>query len=293
MAPPAPDTRERMKWEDIGRSRNLDDRRARRAPVGRAGIPLGIGGILLVLVVSALTGIDLTALLGSNPTGPATAPPVDERELAAEEPHVRFVSFVLDDVQATWHELFAQRGADYPAATLVLYRDAVESGCGVAPAATGPFYCPADTSVYLDLSFYETLRDRYGAAGDFAEAYVIAHEIGHHVQRLTGTMDEVRRFQAADPSAANELSVMLELQADCYAGVWAAAADRRGVMEPGDLEEGLQAAAAVGDDHLADRAGRTPNQETFTHGTSEQRMGWFRTGFETGDPAACDTFSRR
>jgi uncharacterized protein len=283
-----------MKWEDRGRSRNLQDRRARTAPSTRAGIPLGIGGVLLVLAVSALTGIDLFALLGVNPSGPvgpAAAPPSDEA-LASEETHVRFVSFVLDDVQETWQRVFAESGMEYRDASLVLYRDAVESGCGVAPAATGPFYCPADSSVYLDLSFYETLRERYGAAGDFAEAYVLAHEIGHHVQHLTGTMADVRHEQQANPAENNDLSVSLELQADCYAGVWAAAADARGIMEPGDLEEGLQAAAAVGDDHLSERAGRTPNQETFTHGSSAERMGWFRAGFEAGDPTACDTFAR-
>jgi uncharacterized protein len=283
-----------MKWEDRGRSRNLEDRRSRRRPVARAGIPLGIGGILVVVALSLITGTDIFALLGldpSGPAGPATAPP-SEQELAAEETHVRFVSFVLDDIQETWTDIFAADGAEYQHATLVLYRDAVESGCGVAPAATGPFYCPADANVYLDLSFYETLRDRYGASGDFAEAYVIAHEIGHHVQHVTGTMETVRRRQEAEPSASNELSVALELQADCYAGVWAAAADRRGIMDPGDLEEGLQAAAAVGDDRLSERAGRIPNQETFTHGSSEQRMGWFRAGYDAGHPSACDTIAR-
>jgi uncharacterized protein len=284
-----------MKWEDRGRSRNLEDRRGRRAPVGRAGIPLGIGGMLLVLALSAITGVDLMALLGlgtGSPPGAATAPPPPQ-DLAAEEEHVRFVSFVLDDVQATWSGVFAQSGLTYQDAQLVLYRDAVESACGVAPAATGPFYCPADANVYLDLSFYETLRERYGASGDFAEAYVIAHEIGHHVQHQIGTMEAMRRAQQERPEAANEVSVALELQADCYAGVWGASVDARGLLEHGDLEEGLGAAAAVGDDRLAGRAGRIPQQETFTHGTSEQRMHWFRTGFETGDPDACDTFAAR
>jgi uncharacterized protein len=284
-----------MKWEDRGRSRNLEDRRGRRAPVGRAGIPLGIGGMLLVLALSAITGVDLMALLGlgsGGPAGPAAAPPPPQ-ELAAEEEHVRFVSFVLDDLQATWSEVFAQSDLAYQDAQLVLYRDAVESACGVAPAATGPFYCPADANVYLDLSFYDTLRERYGAAGDFAEAYVLAHEIGHHVQHQIGTMAAMRRAQQERPDAANELSVALELQADCYAGVWASSVDRRGLLEHGDLEEGLGAAAAVGDDRLAGRGGRIPQQETFTHGTSQQRMSWFRTGFDTGDPDACDTFAAR
>ncbi len=255
-------------------------------------MPLGIGGILLLIAFSAITGTDLFALLGlgtGTPSGPAAAPP-SQVDLAAEEDHVRFVSFVLDDVQSTWSAAFTQSGLTYPEARLVLYRDAVETACGVAPAAVGPFYCPPDTSVYLDLSFYETLRERYGAPGDFAEAYVIAHEIGHHVQHATGTMDAIRAEQQSRPADANELSVALELQADCYAGVWASSADARGIMSHGDLEEGLNAAAAVGDDRLSHAAGRSPNQETFTHGSSEQRKAWFGTGFDTGDPSACDTF---
>ncbi len=281
-----------MKWEDRGRSQNLDDRRARPGPA-RAGIPLGIGGVLLLVALSALTGTDLFALLGlgtGGTTTTTTAPP-SQQELAAEEEHVRFVSFVLDDIQQVWSDAFQRSGLGYQDAQLVLYRDAVESGCGVAPASAGPFYCPTDGDVYLDLSFYDTLRQRYGAPGDFAEAYVIAHEIGHHVQTLVGTMDEMRRAQQARPAAANQLSVALELQADCYAGVWAASADARGIMERGDLEEGLTAASAVGDDRLARQSGRILNQETFTHGSSAQRTQWFRTGFDTGDPSACDTFA--
>lgn len=281
-----------MKWEDRGRSQNLEDRR-RRPVTGRTAVPLGIGGVLLLFAISALTGTDLFALLGMRAgTGTTTTTtPVTQEELAAEEEHVRFVSFVLDDVQAVWDDVFERSGLDYQEARLVLYRDAVESGCGVAPSAAGPFYCPTDGNVYLDLSFYDTLKQRYGAPGDFAEAYVIAHEIGHHVQTQTGTMTEMRRAQQAQPAGANELSVALELQADCYAGVWSASADARGIMERGDLEEGQGAAAAVGDDRLAGRAGRIPNQETFTHGTSAQRVQWFRAGFDTGDPSACDTFA--
>lgn len=280
-----------MKWEDRGRSKNLDDRRGRRVS-GRTAIPLGIGGMLLVAALSAITGTDLFALLGLSPGaggGAPSAPPPTQQELSLEEEHVRFVSYVLDDVQMTWGDVFERSDLAYQDATLVLYRDAVESGCGVAPSASGPFYCPTDGGVYLDLSFYETLRERYGAPGDFAEAYVLAHEIGHHIQNLTGTMAEVRQAQQARPDTANEWSVALELQADCYAGVWAASAEARGILDHGDLEEGLTAAAAVGDDRLVGRAGRIPNQETFTHGSSAQRTQWFRTGFETGDPTACDT----
>ncbi|HEX7040081.1 MAG TPA: neutral zinc metallopeptidase [Trueperaceae bacterium] len=274
-----------MKWEDRGRSRNLEDRRA--AGPGRMGLPLGLGGLLLVLAISAITGIDLSAVLGTGPSS-RVSPPVTQEELDGEEEQVRFVSFVLDDVQGTWRQLVQ---GEYPEATLVLYRDAVESGCGLAPAAAGPFYCPLDTSVYIDLAFYDDLRLRYGAPGDLAQAYVIAHEIGHHLQNLTGTLDQVREGQQAAPGQANALSVALELQADCYAGVWAASADGRGVLEAGDVQEGLDAAAAVGDDRLSGMAGRSASQETFTHGSSEQRATWFATGYETGDPNACDTFA--
>jgi predicted metalloprotease len=244
---------------------------------------------LLIVALSAITGTDLFALLGLNQGGSTTTTPATEQELAAEEEQVRFVSFVLDDVQQTWSGLVSD--GTYPDATLVLYRDAVQSGCGVAPSAAGPFYCPTDQQLYIDLSFYDTLRERYGAPGDFAQAYVIAHEVGHHVQNLVGTLGDMRQQQQARPAQANALSVALELQADCYAGVWAASADARGIMERGDIEEGLGAAAAVGDDRLSSQAGRSVNQETFTHGSSEQRMQWFTTGFQTGDPNACDTFA--
>lgn len=272
-----------VKWEDVGRSRNLEDRRASAGP-GRAAVPLGIGGALVVLVLSLLTGTDLFALLGLSGTPSQTQGAPTESQLRAEEPQVRFVSFVLDDVQGFWSATFSASGLDYPEARLVLYRDAVSSACGVAPASTGPFYCPGDHKVYLDLGFFDELTRRYGAPGDFAQAYVIAHELGHHVQNLLGTLS------SAGGSAG---SVATELQADCFAGVWAAHAERRGIMEAGDLKEGLTAAAAVGDDTLAKRAGRIPNQETFTHGSSAQRQAWFKTGYTTGDPNACDTFTVR
>ena len=279
-----------MKWEDRGRSTNLDDRRRAAGP-RRAGIPLGIGGILLVVAISAITGVDLTSILGGIGAQPQTQAPVSQQELQAEEEQVRFVSFVLDDVQGTWSELVT--GGTYPDATLVLYRDAVQSGCGVAPAAAGPFYCPNDTSIYVDLSFYDTLRDRYGAPGDFAQAYVVAHEIGHHVQNLLGTSGAVReREQAAgSQEEANQWSVRLELQADCYAGVWAWHANQRyQVLEPGDVEEGLAAAAAIGDDRLMENAGRRVTPDSFTHGSSAERQQWLQRGLESGDPGACNTF---
>lgn len=280
-----------MKWEDRGRSRNLEDRRASAAP-GRGAIPLGIGGVILLFVLSAITGVDFLSLVGLGGGGGVTAPPPSQAELDAEEGQVRFVSFVLDDVQGYWQQAFQQSGLAYQDAQMVLFRQAVQSGCGVAPSAAGPFYCPADQKVYLDLAFYDELRSRYGAPGDFAEAYVIAHEIGHHVQNQLGVLSESQRLQQARPGSASQVSVATELMADCYAGVWAAYADSSGVMERGDLEEGLRAASAVGDDTLAKRAGRIPNQETFTHGSAAQRTHWFKTGFDTGNPDACDTFSQ-
>ena len=280
-----------MKWEDRGRSANVEDRRARSGPA-RAGVPLGIGGVLLLVAISLLTGTDLFALLGVSPGAPQTqSPGASQQELAAEEEQVRFVSFVLDDIQGTWAQIFTNSGMNYPAAQMVLFRQAVESACGVAPSSAGPFYCPGDRKMYIDLAFYEVLRERYGAPGDFAEAYVIAHEMGHHVQNLLGTLSEVRQQQQAQPSAANRYSVALELQADCFAGIWASSAGSRSLLESGDLQEGLAAAAAVGDDRLSGTSGRIVNQESFTHGTSAQRMQWFQTGYDSADPQRCDTFT--
>ena len=293
-----------MKWENRGRSRNVEDRRGRggRRSSG-AGVPMGIGGFLVLLVLSLVFGVDFFSLIGGTsggvaPVNPSSPPAVTgSADGFDNEETVDFVSFVLDDAQATWAAMFEGSGVAYQDATLVLYRDAVQSGCGYAPASTGPFYCPSDGDIYLDLSFYDALRSRYGAPGDFAQAYVLAHEIGHHVQNLLGTAGEVRRLQSANPGEANDLSVALELQADCYAGVWGRSFAERGrtddkiALERGDLEEGLSAAAAVGDDRLQRQASGRVNPETFTHGTSEERMKWFTTGFDTGDPNACDTFA--
>jgi len=220
---------------------------------------------------------------------PADAP-LDPR-LDPDAELVDFVSAVLDDVQGVWAEDSARAGEPYRAAQLVLFTDAVGSGCGAASAAVGPFYCPADETAYLDLSFFRELRDRFGAPGDFAQAYVIAHEIAHHMQHIAGISDEVQRASRANPDDANELSVRQELQADCLAGVWGFTARERGILEPGDLDEGLAAAAAIGDDRLQRQAGRRVNPESWTHGSSEQRVTWFRRGFDSGDPARCDTFS--
>jgi len=251
---------------------------------------MSLGAILLLLVLSAVFKTDFFALLsdvgGGLPQQPGTAgPPAD---LAGEEELVQFVSFVLDDNQATWAQLLD----GYGEARLVLFRDAVESGCGYASSATGPFYCPADRRLYLDLGFFEELRRRFGAPGDFAQAYVIAHEIGHHVQNQLGIEAQVREAQGRDPSSANRMSVRMELQADCFAGVWGHSTNERGLLEDGDVEEGLGAAAAIGDDRLQRHSGGAIRPEAFTHGTSEQRARWLRTGLASGDPEACDTFRR-
>jgi len=313
-----------MKWTRQGRSQNLEDRRSQRprprvrlpGGMGGAGIPLplprGRGGkmslatILVMLVVMWLLGVDPLALLGALsggatgsgsiqvpmgtgglPGGGQEAPTGQLRTTPQEEELVDFVSFVLDDAQSVWQRHLP----GYPEARLVLFRDAVQSACGFAQAAMGPFYCPSDQKVYIDLGFYAELRQRFGAPGDFAQAYVLAHEIGHHVQKVTGTEQEVRRAQRSHPGDANALSVRLELQADCYAGIWAHSTARRDLLEAGDLEEGLQAAAAVGDDRIQRMSTGRVAPESFTHGSSKQRMHWFQRGFQSGDPEACDTFS--
>ncbi len=291
-----------MRWQRGRRSANLEDRRGQR--VGR-GTALGAGVGLPVLAIAAIvtmctggggsSGVDLGAILeqlgAAPPAGQAGAgealPDVPDPDAEL----VDFMSFVLDDTQALWAEAFRAGGATYRPATLVLYEQGTQTGCGYGTAAVGPFYCPADEGVYLDLSFFRQLHDRFGAPGDFAQAYVIAHEIGHHVQQLLGVSRDVTAAQQRDPDRANELSVRLELQADCFAGVWGHSTSARDLLEPGDLEEGLQAAAAVGDDAIQSGAGAPVNPETWTHGSSEQRTRWFRTGFESGDPQACDTFA--
>lgn len=282
-----------MRWTPRGRSRNVEDRRAQGGRgIGLGGLPrIGLGGMLVLLVLSLVFKEDFFSLVGA---GPGEAPPPGTAPMDAspeEERLVEFVSFVLDDAQATWARALPAAGVEYQDARLVLFRDAVQSACGSAQAATGPFYCPADQRVFIDLSFYEELRDRFRARGDFAQAYVLAHEIGHHVQNLLGAEAEVRRAQRSRPDLRNELSVRLELQADCYAGVWGHSTARRDLLEAGDVEEGLGAAAAVGDDRLQRAATGTVTPDTFTHGSSAQRVAWFRRGLDSGDPRACDTFS--
>jgi len=204
-----------------------------------------------------------------------------------------FAGFVLGDVQDTWTQIFSKSGAQYQHAKLVLFREGFQSGCGFAQTAMGPFYCPADQKVYVDLGFYDELRQRFGAAGDFAQAYVIAHEVGHHVQNLLGISDKVQRAQQANPDQANAYSVRLELQADCLAGVWAHSTQQRNILDPGDVDEALNAAAAVGDDRIQKQATGRVNQESWTHGSAQQRSQWFRTGFDSGSVDSCDTFASR
>lgn len=263
----------------------------------RRPAPIGLGGLVVILLVSYLFKVNPATLLeiggGGVPAsapGPASSEPF--RSTPEEERLVEFVSFVLDDSQAVWHQLLPRYGVSYRDAKLVLFRDAVSSACGFASAATGPFYCPADEKVYIDLGFYRDLRERFGAAGDFAQAYVLAHEIGHHVQKITGLEEQVRRARQRQPSAANRLSVAMELQADCYAGVWGHSTARREILESGDVEEGLNAAAAIGDDRIQRMSGRYVNPDAFTHGSSQQRVEWFRRGLEAGDAALCDPFAR-
>ncbi len=279
-----------VRWRRGHRSRNVIDRRGARMalPIGGG---LGAGGLILVLILAFCGGGggglgDVLGQLGEAPLQPQAAP---ANAPAPDDEAAQFMGFILDDVQATWREIFAQSELRYQDTQLVLFSGQTQSGCGYAASQFGPHYCPADSNVYIDLDFFNDLRSRFGAPGDFAQAYVLAHEVGHHVQNVTGISDEVRRLQQENPNERNDLSVALELQADCFAGVWGFTAAERGLLEPGDLEEGLAAAAAVGDDRIQQQSGGRVNPESWTHGSSAQRVEWFRRGFETGDPAQCDT----
>lgn len=279
-----------MRWKTGRRSSHIEDRRGRRAgPVAFKG---GIGTIVLVLAASYFLGINPMDILTMQ-TGTGTEVGQSDWQPSPEEEQMAdFVSVVLADTEDTWKEIFRQEGRTYEEPDLVLYSGAVQSACGMGSAAMGPFYCPGDRKVYIDLAFFDELRRRHGAPGDFAQAYVIAHEVGHHVQNLLGISDRVRSAQRGLGTAeANELSVKLELQADCYAGLWGNHADRsRQVLEAGDIEEALNAASAIGDDRLQRQGSGYVVPETFTHGTSQQRVDWFRRGIERGDIGSCDTF---
>ncbi len=276
-----------MRWTPRGRSADLEDRRGSSG--FRRAAPIGVGGILVLVVLSLLTGQNFLSDPGvQDSVSPAPAAPPATTS-PQEEELVQFVSFVLDDAQDTWERLLQGR---YQRAQLVLFRDAVESACGFAEAATGPFYCPGDRKVYIDLGFYQELRQRFGAPGDFAQAYVLTHEIGHHVQTLLGIEGRMRQMQQARPQLANELSVRLELQADCFAGLWGNSTAQRNILEHGDVEEGLAAAAAIGDDRIQRMSGARVAPERFTHGSSTQRVEWFRRGLQSGKIEACDTFNQ-
>jgi predicted metalloprotease len=258
------------------------------------GPQVGCGGAIILLVLSLLTGKNFFQFFdGSGGSGPA---PTEATSTAAvdespEEAQLRTsANSVITDAQNSWVSIFRQEGIEYQRAKLVLFRDITQTGCGTGQAASGPFYCPADGNVYLDLGFFDELHRRFGAPGDFAQGYVIAHEVGHHVQNLMGTSDRVQEAMQSDRRNANQYSVRLELQADCYAGIWGRSAAARNLLDPGDVEEGLAAAAAVGDDRLQEMAGRAVNPESFSHGSSEQRMEWFQRGFKSGDIRDCDTF---
>ena len=275
-----------MRWEGGRRSTNIEDRRG----IGMGTIGGGgIGMLLIVLAVSCLTGTNPLALLQmAEQVSPQQTQQVPTGA-PTNDPAAEFVAVVLGDTEETWNRIFSQAGRRYEEPVLVLFEDAVQSACGGASSASGPFYCPADRKVYLDLSFFRELDQRFGAPGDFAAAYVVAHEVGHHVQTVLGISNQVRQGQQGQSRAgANQLQVAMELQADCLAGVWGHHANRKQLLDPGDVEEGLGAAAAIGDDRLT--RGRV-SPESFTHGTSEQRARWLRRGLQTGDINSCDTFN--
>jgi predicted metalloprotease len=297
-----------MKWKPRKRSADIEDRRGAGGGFGGGGIPIGrlggggIGTIIVLVIVYLLfsSGGGGGGGGGFDVPDPSSAfPPVPQSGTGEnsvpgspdEEREVQFVDFVQGDAQDFWTEQFQGAGKQYQRAKLVIFRSQVQSGCGLASSATGPFYCPLDQKVYIDLGFFNELSQRFQAPGDFAQAYVLAHEIGHHIQQQLGIEQRVREQSQSNPDDANELSVRLELQADCLAGVWARSTYDRGLLESGDLQEGLTAASAVGDDRIQSQAQGRIDPESFTHGTSEQRSEWLQTGFDSGSLEACDTFS--
>lgn len=287
----------------------VEDRRGAggRRRVGGRGAAVGGGGGLIVILALLLQmcgggsgGLNIDATGSGLGSGGAVTPVGSEQVVDPDADTVEFMQFLMVDIQDTWDEYFDQAGLAYQYTTLVIFEDRVSTGCGNATSAVGPFYCPApgDNKVYVDLDFYNELSRRFGAPGDFAQAYVIAHEVGHHIQSITGISDGVRQAQAQDPGNKNEYSIRQELQADCLAGVWAFSAEERltevtglPIIERGDIEEGLAAAAAVGDDRIQSQAGMRVDPHTWTHGSSEQRIRWFKIGFESGDPETCDPFA--
>ncbi len=282
-----------MRWSRGRDTGNVEDMRGQSGGPrfgGGGGARLGIGGMLLLLVLSVVFKRDFFQLVGAGggvAGGASAGEPLTPAAQAHEDSLAELATFVFDTTQATWQQVLGTRYRD---AKLVLFRESYPSACGTAESAVGPFYCPGDQKVYIDLGFYDELEQRFGAPGDFAQAYVLAHELGHHVQNLLGIERQMREAQQRNPEQANELSVRLELQADCFAGVWGHDAAQEGVLQTGDVEEGLRAAAAVGDDRLQKMATGRVNPDGFTHGTAEQRSRWFNEGLRSGDPNRCDTF---
>lgn len=284
-----------MRLDDERESDNIEDRRGEGGGgFSLGGGHIGIGGIVLALVVSYFTGINPLAVMGLvQERSPAASAPAHKPP--ANDEMARFVSKVLASTEDTWSGVFQERGKTYTPPHLVLFSGSTPTACGMGREAMGPFYCPVDRKVYIDLGFYRELKERFHAPGEFAEAYVIAHEVGHHVQNLTGISEKVQERQqaAGNQAVANALSVRLELQADCFAGVWAKRADSlRHILEPGEIEQAITAASAIGDDTLQEQAGGNVRPDTFTHGTSAQRVHWFTQGIESGDPKQCNPFVR-
>ncbi|BEJ51335.1 neutral zinc metallopeptidase [Aeromonas dhakensis] len=281
-----------MRWQDRRKSNNVEDRRQQG---GGGGIPIGGKGrliLLVVVMVAGYYGVDLSPLL--NEPASQTPPQRQEMSQPAKDPLARFTSVMLASTEDAWGEIFQQSGNRYQAPKLVLYRGATRTGCGQGQSVMGPFYCPADRTVYIDLSFYQEMRDKLGADGDFAQGYVVAHEVGHHVQNLLGIERKMReQQQGLSRAKQNKLSVKLELQADCFAGVWGHYMEREQVLETGDLEEALNAAQAIGDDRLQQQSQGRVIPDSFTHGSSAQRYAWFKRGFDSGKPASCNTFATR
>lgn len=286
-----------MRWQGRRGSDNIEDRRndSRGPMMGGGGfrLPGGKGGVVLlvIVVIASFYGVDLTSLLtGGQPVSQQTSRSVSPNEDEA----AKFTSVILATTEDTWGQIFERQGRTYQQPKLVMYRGATRTGCGTGQSVMGPFYCPADSTVYIDLSFYDDMNSKLGAEGDFAQGYVIAHEVGHHVQKLMGIEPKVREMQRnASEAEVNRLSVRMELQADCFAGVWGHSMQQQGVLEAGDLQEALNAAEAIGDDRLQQQSQGRVIPDSFTHGTSEQRYTWFKRGFDSGDPAQCNTFGNK
>jgi predicted metalloprotease len=282
-----------VKYDEDYQSADVEDRRGQRAKGGRKGMKVGGAGAVIGIIVMLVFGKDYLGVMDQASTASSNTDAAAETvgpiaDDPATKKLVAFISFAFDDIQETW---IRKLGNEYSKAKLVLFTDNVETACGSQTSATGPFYCPPDHKAFIDLGFYAQLRERFGAPGDFAQAYVIAHEIGHHLQNLMGTNKKVAQLSRANPAKKNDYSIRQELQADCYAGVWAKSAEERGLLEAGDWEEGLTAAAAIGDDRLQSMGGGHVNPESWTHGSSKQRVKWFKIGMDTGDHRRCDTFS--